>query len=65
MEQQKYVCETCKRVEFVSDIQKIPQCCGKPMKKVFPKEICLQPEHSSSARPMENDDACDDFRAGT
>ncbi len=58
----EYICETCKRTEFVSGVQKIPQCCGKPMKKVFPKEICLQPAHPSHARPMEEEDACDEFR---
>lgn len=60
----EYQCETCHRTAFVSDTQQIPQCCGKPMKKVFPKEICLQPEHASHARPMEFDDACNDFRGG-
>jgi len=30
----------------------------------IPREICLQSSHAEHARPMEKDDACDDFRAG-
>jgi len=26
--------------------------------------ICLQPAHAEHVRPMEDEDACDDFRAG-
>jgi hypothetical protein len=33
--------------------------------KKMPKEICLQPAHPEHARPMEDENACDDFRAGT
>jgi len=27
-------------------------------------DICTQPAHAEHARPMEDEDACDDFRAG-
>ena len=42
---------------------KLPYCCGKYMKKL-PLDICTQPAHAEHARPMEDEDACDDFRAG-
>ena len=42
--------------------EKPPECCGKPMKKIS-REICLQPSHPEHARPMEEDEPCDDFRA--
>jgi len=32
------------------------------MKKIS-REICLQPSHPEHARPMEEDEPCDDFRA--
>jgi hypothetical protein len=33
------------------------------MKKVS-ADICLQPDHAEHARPMGDEDACDDFRGG-
>ncbi len=42
---------------------KIPICCGQPMVQMS-LDICLQPDHSEHARPMDRDDACDDFRSG-
>jgi hypothetical protein len=47
----------------MGDEKKSPTCCGKPMKKI-PLDICLQPDHPEHARPMDAEDACDDFRAG-
>jgi len=32
--------------------------------KKLPLDICTQPAHAEHARPMEDEDACDDFRAG-
>jgi hypothetical protein len=58
-----YECMTCKRTATVEDADTIPECCGKPMKKKMPREICLQPAHAEHARPMESEDACDEFRA--
>lgn len=60
---ENYECLTCKRTATVEDGE-TPECCGKPMKKI-PREICLQPTHAEHARPMERDEPCDDFRAGT
>jgi len=59
-----YQCQSCKRTATVEEKQKTPKCCGKPMKKIQ-REICLQPAHAEHARPMEENDACDDFRGGS
>ena len=57
-----YRCEDCDKIVKVSDGE-VPECCGKPMKQL-PLDICLQPAHAEHARPMDDEDACDDFRAG-
>lgn len=59
-EERNYKCQSCKRTAagYENDI---PHCCGRPMKKME-REICLQPAHAEHARPMENEDACDEFR---
>ncbi|KYK33995.1 MAG: hypothetical protein AYK22_00740 [Thermoplasmatales archaeon SG8-52-3] len=57
-----YKCELCGKTIEVFD-ENIPSCCGKPMKKV-PLDICTQPAHAEHARPMDDENACDDGRAG-
>jgi hypothetical protein len=59
----KFECQTCKRTATVKKGVPIPKCCGKPMKQL-PLDICLQPDHPENARPMEDEEPCDDFRAG-
>ena len=56
-----YECMSCKRTATVQKDEAPPSCCGKPMEKM-PREICLQPAHAEHARPMESEDACDEFR---
>jgi hypothetical protein len=58
--ERNYECLSCKRTS-VGHEDDIPRCCGRPMKKI-PREICLQPAHAEHARPMEKEDACDEFR---
>jgi len=60
-----YECVTCKCTTTISKDNVSPTCCGKPMKKKMPQEICLQPTHAERARPMDDEDACDEFREGT
>ena len=62
MTEKTFECEECGKTIKSTD-EKTPECCGKPMKKL-PMDICVQPAHSEHARPMENEDACDEFRAG-
>jgi len=57
-----YKCEDCgKQVKITSG--ETPRCCGKPMKKLS-LDICTQPVHAETARPMDAEDACDEFREG-
>ena len=60
---EEYECQSCKRTATIEEGGNPPKCCGKPMKKMS-HEICLQPTHAEHARPMEDEDACNDFRAG-
>jgi len=60
--EEAYKCENCGKTVKVSD-DRVPECCGKQMTK-FPLDICIQPAHAEHARPMDDEDACDDFRAG-
>lgn len=57
----KYKCEICGKTISTSD--KIPKCCGKPMKQL-PLDICTQPSHAEHTRTLVNDEPCDDGRAG-
>jgi len=60
-EEVMYECVSCHRTATIEAGDEIPECCGKPMQKM-PREICLQPAHAEHARPMESEDACDEFR---
>jgi len=62
-EKKTYECQSCKRTATVEKNELIPTCCGKQMQLVQ-EEICMQPAHSEHARPMEDEEACDEFRAG-
>ena len=62
MEKETYKCDNCgKNIKVEKGTN--PECCGKPMKKLS-MNICTQPAHAEHARPMEDEDSCDDFRAG-
>jgi hypothetical protein len=60
----EYECISCKRTATIEDEEGKSECCGKPMKKKIPREICLQQAHAEHARPMEEETACDEFHAG-
>jgi hypothetical protein len=57
-----FECEICGKIIKVNN-GNIPECCDKPMKKQH-LDVCLQPAHAEHARPMEDEDACNDGRAG-
>jgi len=57
-----YECKKCGKTIIVTD-GKLPYCCNKPMKKI-PLDICTQPSHAEHTRPMDDENACDDGRAG-
>jgi len=60
--EETYECKNCSKKVTVSD-GKTPMCCGKSMEKL-PLDVCIQPPHAEHARPMDDEDACDDGRAG-
>ena len=43
--------------------KEIPLCCNQKMVKI-PLDVCTQPAHAEHSRPMDDEDACDDGRAG-
>ena len=57
-----FECEECRKKVKISD-DEIPDCCGKKMRQLS-LDTCLQPAHAEHARPMEEDEPCDDGRAG-
>ena len=62
MKDKTYICEECGKKVNKSD-EENPECCGKPMKQMS-LDVCLQPAHAEHARPMDNDEPCDDGSAG-
>jgi hypothetical protein len=60
--EETYQCVDCGKNIKISDGSN-PECCGKPMKKLS-LDLCTQPAHAEHSRPMEDEDACDDGRAG-
>lgn len=62
MKEETYECKICgKRVK--TSKSKIPKCCNSSMKKI-PLDICIQPAHAEHSRPMDEENSCNDFRAG-
>lgn len=62
MVEETYECKNCgKKINVSND--KAPICCGKTMERL-PLDVCTQPAHAEHSRPMEDEDACDDGRAG-
>jgi hypothetical protein len=57
-----YKCEKCGKTTEKSNGEE-PICCGEPMKKVS-LDVCIQPAHAEHSRPMDEENACDDGRAG-
>jgi len=62
LKEETYKCKNCGKTVKVAD-GKLPSCCDKPMEKL-PLDICTQPAHAEHARPMDQEDACDDGRGG-
>ena len=62
MKEDSYECKNCGKIVKVLD-GKIPSCCNKLMEKLK-IDICTQPAHAEHARPMDDEDVCDEGRAG-
>jgi len=56
-----YKCDSCGKKIEINDIEENPICCGKPMKQ-FPLDVCLHPNDPEAARPMRDDEPCDQGR---
>ncbi len=57
-----YKCKECGKTVIITD-GKVPSCCGKSMTKMR-LDLCTQPAHAEHSRPMDDENACDDGRAG-
>ena len=60
--EEAYKCNICGKEVKLKEGEN-PECCGKLMIKIS-LDLCTQPAHAEHARPMENEDACDDGRSG-
>ena len=61
--QQKYRCANCQgEVQAPAD-ENTPECCGQPMNKV-PMEPCTLSTTAEHSRLNEENEPCDDGRAG-
>jgi hypothetical protein len=60
--EETYKCEGCGKTVKASG-KKTPECCGEAMQKVT-SNICLQSDHAEDSRPMDDEEPCDDGRAG-
>ena len=62
MSEKKFECKDCGK-QVKSSKKKNPECCGKQMKQL-PLDICIQPTTAEHARLTEEDEPCNDGRAG-
>jgi len=62
MNQVEYQCSLCGK-KLKSQNGENPICCGKPMKQIR-LDVCTQPHNAEYSGPFEEDEPCDDGRAG-
>jgi len=62
LEEVTYKCNSCGKIVKTNN-GNVPTCCDQPMEKL-PLDICTQPAHAEHTRPMDDEDVCDDGRAG-
>ena len=60
--EETFECKNCGKKTTVSD-GTIPNCCGRPMNKIS-IDFCLQSADAEHSRPMDDEEPCDDGRAG-
>ncbi len=56
----KYICKQCGKEAMAPEGQP-PECCGEPME---PMDVCTLTETAEQDRPFNEDEPCDDGRAG-
>ncbi len=60
-----FECETCgKRAETAPTENKVPECCGRPMRTAEKLPVCDLSSTAEHSRFQRDDDACDDGRGG-
>jgi hypothetical protein len=64
-QKQKFECENCGKAMEVSAGDKVPECCGKPMRSAEKLPVCEMSSTAEHSRMHGNDDACDDGRSGS
>jgi len=65
-EKQVYECENCgNSVELGADENKVPECCGKPMRILKAMDSCQMSTTAEHSRFDDSGDPCDDGRAGS
>ena len=62
MNQVEYQCSPCRK-KLKSQNGTIPLCCGQPMKQIK-LDVCTKPHSAEYSGPYEEDEPCDDGRAG-
>lgn len=58
-----YVCDQCKGQVIIKADADTPECCGRKM-KVIPMDQCTLADTAEHARFNNNNEPCDDGRAG-
>jgi len=56
-----YKCADCGREIKKEETEENPVCCGKKMEQL-PLDVCLHPNDPEAARPMRDDEPCDQGR---
>jgi hypothetical protein len=56
-----YKCKECNQTVVLDNPDEIPVCCNQTMEIELPQ---CQAVHPQMARPMENEEPCDDGRGG-
>ncbi len=60
MKEVQYTCKSCGKTAMAPEGQ-APTCCGLPME---PMNVCTTADTAEHARPFNEDEPCDDGRAG-
>ncbi len=61
MTEKNFECKDCGKQ--VKSLENKPECCGKPMKQMT-LDKCVQPHDAEYSGTFEEDEPCDDGRAG-
>ncbi|HID74045.1 MAG TPA: hypothetical protein EYP43_03225 [Thermoplasmata archaeon] len=63
VELREYECVGCGR-RVVAPADDTPECCGRSMSQLALEPCTVAPADAEQSRPMDAEDACDDFRGG-